>query len=194
MWASRFSSLLWSSNTSTTSQVRMLCNCRKCSHSWLCHLHPPMLLLSLWSPLSPLCHLFMLQLSLSHFTLIWLHSSSLSFLRPYKPSTVVCNLLYKRLLGNRVGLLSKIRNFRLRYQIFRCSHSSYWPAAVLLEGFSFTINFFTLLPNSLFFKTPTLCFQPLPQISYHPKKSSKDNGLFYFIYNSFIYSCFSPPC
>ena len=32
-----------------------------------------------------------------HFILIWLHSPRLLFLRPYKPSTVLCNFLYKRL-------------------------------------------------------------------------------------------------
>ena len=84
----------------------------------ICHYRCSTLLLTPLCPSPPSSPSRVLQLSLNPFTLIWLHSSSLLFLRPYEPSTVVCNLLCQRLEGNRVELLSKIRNFRLRYQTF----------------------------------------------------------------------------
>lgn len=60
-----------------------------------------------------------------------------------------------------------------------------WLAAELLKVLSLAINFFTLLPNSPLFETTTFCLQPLPQISCHPKKSSKDNVIFPFYLQQF---------
>ena len=92
----------------------------------------------------------------------------------------------------KVGLLNKLRTFRLRYQTLPYS---YWaggpaylacPVATLLDMLSFILGVFTWLLSSLSFKTPISHLQPLSQISDHPKKSSKDDTLSHFIYSSFI--------